>query len=107
DHYSLSPVTQPDELHILLDHARPRLHAAPHSTRIIVVGMATTRRRSMAASAARMSFSWASWLIITTGTASLAARSFWSTDAIEMLFSPRMPATRESTPGRSWAMTRR
>src|SRR3989454_6983616 len=101
------PVAHRQELTILLDHARPRLHAGPPATRIIVVGVATTRRRSMAASAARMSFSWASWLIITTGTASFAPRSFWSTDAMEMLFSPRIPATRESTPGRSWAITRR
>ena len=44
---------------------------------------------------------------ITTGTASRTPRPFWMTFAIEMSFSPRIPATRERTPGRSWAVTRR
>ncbi len=38
----------------------------------------------MAASAARMSRSRASWVIITTGTASPCARPFWSTETSEM-----------------------
>ena len=53
-----------------------------------------------------MSRSRASWVIITTGTASRTARPFWITFAMEMLLSPRIPATFDSTPGRSWAMTR-
>src|SRR5215831_16492702 len=77
------------------------------STRIMVVREATTGSLSMLASAARMSRSRASWVIITTGTASPCARPFWSTDTSEMSWRPRMPATCASTPGRSMAITRR
>src|SRR5438477_10370399 len=92
----------------LLDRAHGQAQAGPPSTRIIVVAPVTSRMRSILASAARMSRSRASWVSMTTGTASLvAARPFWMTLAIEMALSPRIPATRESAPGLSCIITRR
>src|SRR5262252_5984001 len=64
-------------------HHEPGDHASV-STRIMVVREATTANLSMPASAALMSRSRASWVIITTGTASPSARCFWSTDTSEM-----------------------
>src|SRR5437879_5947890 len=101
------PIRHGEEVAVLLDDAGPGLHTGPPSTRIIVVDAATSGRRSIAASAWRMSRSRASWVSMTTGTASRVPRPFWMTFAIEMLLSPRIPATFESTPGRSWAITRR
>ena len=62
----------------------PAIYAGPPSTRIIVVGSATSARASITDSASRMSRSRASCVIITTGTASAVARPFWIIDAIEM-----------------------
>src|SRR5262245_17663105 len=64
-------------------HREPGDHASV-STRVRGVREATTVNLSMPASAARMSRSRASWVIITTGTASPCARCFWSTDTSEM-----------------------
>src|SRR4030095_780715 len=84
-----------EKVPIFFDHPAPRLHAGLPSTRIIVVAAATSRSRSIFASAVRMSRSRASWVSITTGTASRVPRPFWMTLAIEMSFSPTMAATRE------------
>src|SRR4030095_6754149 len=86
---------------------RPR-RLAQASTRIMVVGLATTGSLSMAVSAARMSRSRASCVIITIGTASWrSARRFCSTETMEIPCWPRWPATWASVPGRSSAITRR
>src|SRR5581483_6556755 len=103
-------VADREELAVAPEDARPGpAHdvASWASTRRSTVGAATTARRSISARAARRFRSTASCVIITTGTAAAPPRPFWITVAIEMSYRPRMPATCESTPGRSCAVTRR
>src|SRR5262249_5066054 len=58
--------------------------SSPDSTRRTTVGPATTGSRSISVSAACMSRSAASWVIMTMGTAAWWPRPFWITEAIEM-----------------------
>src|SRR5512144_1203642 len=69
----------------------PDYPAFPSSTLITIVCPATQSILLISSSALRTSRSTASWLIMTSGTASAAPRPFWITDEMLMLFFPSTP----------------